>query len=193
MIIGITGGTGCGKTTLLDVIAQAGGKILDCDRIYHQLLKSDAGMLQKLQARFPDAFDGDNLDRKALGRIVFADAAALQTLNQITHGAVKQYVIGALKEKNALVGIDAIGLFEGGLAELCDITVAVTAPEECRVQRLMLREQISRDYALSRIRAQKSNEEFASLCDRTLCNDGTKGQFREKCLAFLRELGIMES
>ena len=53
MIIGITGGTGCGKTTLLNLIAEKGGLILDCDAIYHELLKTDAQMLGAIEARFP--------------------------------------------------------------------------------------------------------------------------------------------
>jgi len=192
MIIGITGGTGCGKTTLLEVIGQLGGKVLDCDAIYHRLLQTDDGMLAALQKRFPTAFSEGKLDRKALGKLVFADAAALRELNKITHAAVRAYVERALEREQGLVGIDAIGLFESGLASLCDVTVAVTAPEESRLQRLMAREGISEEYALSRIRAQKSNEQFAALCDHTLVNDGSKEQFREKCLAFLRQRGIMK-
>ena len=89
------------------------------------------------------------------------------------------------------IAIDAIGLFEGGLAELCDVTVAVTAPENCRVQRLMNREHISEEYAISRIHAQKTQADFAGTCDHTLVNDGTQAEFQEKCLAFFRGLGII--
>ena len=53
MILGITGGTGCGKTTLLELIEQAGGLVLDCDAVYHELLRSDASLLAAIEGRFP--------------------------------------------------------------------------------------------------------------------------------------------
>lgn len=191
MIIGITGGTGCGKTTLLSCIARKGGKILDCDAIYHGLLKSDRQMLAAIENRFPGTVVDGQLQRKRLGSIVFADAEALKDLNAITHSAVKAQVLRQLAEKPALAAIDAIGLFEGDLAELCHVTVAVTAPEEARVTRLMARDGISRVYALSRIHAQHEESWFSQRCDYTLRNDGTAQEFEEKCNAFLNNLGIL--
>ena len=90
-----------------------------------------------------------------------------------------------------LAAVDAIGLFESGLSELCKLTVAVTAPAEVRLARLVERDGITEEYARARIAAQPSQEEFARLCHVHLENDGTVEQFREKCLAFLREQGIM--
>ena len=193
MIIGITGGTGCGKTTALKAFAELGGLVLDCDQIYHQLLKTDKALLQSIEQHFPGTVQNGELDRKKLGSIVFSDEEKLKQLSTITHQAVKQEVLRALQGGHKAVAIDAIGLFEGGLAELCDTTVAVTAPEECRVSRLMAREGITAEYALSRIRAQRPQEEFVKLCQYRLHNDGTQEQFRQKCLAFFLELSIMDS
>ena len=192
MIIGITGGTGCGKTTLLNQIAAQGGLILDCDAIYHELLISDREMLAAIDARFPGVVEKGALNRKKLGGIVFADENALQDLNRITHSAVKAEVLRRLEHAPELAAIDAIGLFEGGLADLCNITVAITAPEEARVQRLMLRDNISEDYARSRIRAQHSEDWFREKCDYVLVNDGEYHAFATKCLAFLDTMGIMK-
>ena len=192
MIIGITGGTGCGKTTLLKLIEELGGIVLDCDEIYHELLKADASLLAALESRFPGSVTDGRLDRKKLGSIVFSDEKALLDLNRITHSAVKEEVLHHLAAKPTLAAIDAIGLFEGGLAELCDVTIAVTAPEEVRIRRLMLRDGITEEYARSRISAQHSNEWFAANCDHVLRNDATEEDFRTKCLAFLRGLGIMK-
>ena len=113
-------------------------------------------------------------------------------LNAITHQAVKEEVLHLLEDAPQLVAIDAIGLFEGGLAELCDTTVAVTAPEKDRITRLMARENISEEYAASRIAAQKSDAYFADICDHTLENDGSFDAFATKCLAFFMELAIIE-
>ena len=192
MILGITGGTGCGKTTLLHCIAEQGGLILDCDAIYHELLRTDQALLRAIEARFPGTVENGMLQRKKLGSLVFSDEKALSDLNAITHGAVKTEVLRRLAGKPKLAAIDAIALFEGGLAELCDVTVAVTAPEEARIQRLVVRDGIDRDYARRRIDAQKSASWFRENCDYFLVNDGTQAQFRAACLAFLRKLGIIE-
>ena len=192
MILGITGGTGCGKTTLLQLIRQRGGLVLDCDEIYHQLLISDRALLETLHQRFPQAFSDGSFDRKKLGSIVFADAQALEDLNTITHSAVRQEVLRRLEEAPALAAIDAIGLFESGLNRLCDLTVAVTAPEEIRVQRLVQRDGISPEYARSRIAAQHSAQWFAERCDAVLENNGTAEEFRKKSIAFLDSHGIIK-
>ena len=192
MILGITGGTGCGKTTLLNCIQDQGGLVLDCDAIYHALLQTDAQMLDAINRRFPGVIEGGTLNRKKLGAIVFADEAALADLNSITHTAVKQEVLRRLEAAPKLAAIDAIGLFEGGLADLCDVTVAVTAPEEMRVQRLIQRDGISEDYARARIRAQHKESWFRERCDYVLVNDGKLDVFRAKCLEFLNTFGIMK-
>ena len=192
MIIGITGGTGCGKTTLLNVVRELGGLVLDCDAIYHDLLTRDTKLLDTIEARFPGVVENGELQRKKLGAIVFRDAAALSDLNKITHGAVKTEVIRQLEAAPKLAAIDAIGLFESGLDELCKLTVAVTAPEADRIARLMVRDSITREYAAARIQAQPSNEEFARRCDYCLENDATAEIFREKCIAFFARLGIMK-
>ena len=193
MILGITGGTGCGKTTLLQLIQQRGGLVLDCDEIYHQLLISDRALLEALHQRFPLAFSDGSFDRKKLGSIVFADARALEDLNTITHSAIRQEVLRRLEDAPPLAAIDAIGLFESGLNRLCDLTVAVTAPEEVRVQRLVQRDGISPEYARSRIAAQPSARWFAERCDAVLENNGTAEEFRKKSIAFLDSHGIIKT
>ena len=192
MIIGITGGTGCGKTTLLQTIAERGGLILDCDAIYHELLTRDEVLLSAIEARFPGTVENGQLQRKKLGAIVFTDEKALLDLNKITHSAIRAEVCRRLEAGPRLAAIDAIALFEGGLAELCDVTVAVTAPLETRIQRLMQRDGICESYARSRIAAQHDEGWFRQRCDHVLENMDTKVQFYHKCLAFLDQLGIIE-
>lgn len=192
MIIGITGGTGCGKTTLLNVIRDCGGTVLDCDAIYHELLETDMQLLADIEARFPGTVENGQLQRKKLGAIVFQDKNALKALGAITGGAIRKEVMRRLEKRSELIAIDAIGLFEGKYDALCDVTVAVTAPEACRVQRLVQRDGITEEYARSRIAAQRPQQDFVALCDHQLHNDGTQGDFRKKCLAFLAGLGIIK-
>ena len=192
MIIGITGGTGCGKTTALSLIAELGGLVIDCDRVYHHLLKTDESLLASIEGRFPGTVENKELNRKKLAAIVFADGKALLDLNEITHKAVKAEVLRLLETAPQLVAIDAIGLFEGELAPLCHTTLAVTAPEEVRISRLMARDGITAEQAAARINAQKSQDWFVSKCQHHLHNGGTKEEFRDKCIALYEKLGIIE-
>ena len=191
MIFGITGGTGCGKTTALEAIEALGGVVLDCDAIYHELLKTDPSLLESINNRFPGVVENGELQRKKLGAIVFADPQALLDLNAITHAAVKAEVERRLESAPALAAIDAIELFDSGLASLCDTTVAVSAPLEDRVKRLMVRDNISEDYARARIAAQKSADWFRAHCDAVLENYGTKDAFATKCVDFFRSYDII--
>lgn len=191
MILGITGGTGSGKTTLLSTAQSLGFQVLDCDKIYHELLETDPALIAAIEARFPGTVLDGKLQRKKLGAVVFADSQALADLNAITHSAVRQAVEARLVPgKN--IAIDAIALFESGLNRLCDVTVAVTAPLEQRVQRLMAREGITEAYARSRIAAQPPEQYYRQHCDYVLENDGEIVVFQGKCLAFFHRLGIME-
>jgi L-threonylcarbamoyladenylate synthase len=192
-VLGITGGTGCGKTTLLKAFEEIGGIVMDCDRIYHELLARDEALLTAIENRFPGCVEDGTLNRKKLAGIVFSDGAALNDLNTITHAAVRQEVLTRFHSAPPAtpVAIDAIELFDGGLAEICDTTVAITAPEEMRVQRIVDRDQITAEKAKQRLAAQRPQEELEALCDHTLCNNGTQQEFETKCLAFWKRLCII--
>lgn len=184
-IVGLTGGTGSGKTTVLEYLTRRGALGLDCDAIYHRLLRESREMLEELRARFPGAFPKGEFDRKALGAIVFADGAALTDLNAITHRYVKEEVRRLLRVHARNGGtaavIDAIALIESGLGELCTLTVGVTADPEVRMRRIMAREGIDEAYARSRIAAQKPDRFFAENCTEVLYNNGTVEELEEKC------------
>ena len=191
-LIGITGGTGGGKTTALRVLERKGALILDCDVIYHELTVSSEDMRRELIERFGDVYDGTALNRKKLGGIVFADPAALSELNVITHKYVSAALNARIREfalnGGTLAAIDAIELLSIPQSKRTLVNVAITAPLEARVQRLMLREGISEDYARKRIAAQKSDDYFAANCDAVLHNDGTKEDFEQKCFDYFTEV-----
>ena len=178
-VIGITGPTGAGKTTVLNVLSGLGGAILDCDALYHELTRNCEPMRQELASRYgADIFDDDGvLKRKELGAIVFADKQALADLNEITHRYVSQGVKEAIElakaEDKPAVAVDAIALLESGLGELCDCTLAVTADDELRVYRIMSRDCISEEYARKRVSAQKPSAWFEEHCDYTIRNNGS--------------------
>jgi len=191
-IIGITGGTGCGKTTALNAIEEMGGLVIDSDVLYHELLLNSKPMRAELNERFPGALDEGSGDTKRLGEIVFSDPEELAALNAITHRYVGNEIMDRLtefaKRGGSLAAIDAIALIESGIGNYCAATVGILAPKELRINRLMEREGISRRYAELRIDAQKSDEFFQKSCDHTLINDGTREAFAEKCRRLFSEI-----
>ena len=187
MIIGITGGTGAGKTTALSVLQELGAVIIDCDQVYHELLKSSEALQNELFLNFPAAFVDGSLNRKRLGAIVFSDDALLDKLNDITN----KYILNRVSELAQGVpaaAIDAILLVESGLADKCDCTVAVAAPAEERIKRIMAIDWVRREYDVMRVNAQKSDDFYRSNCDYLLMNDGSESIFRQKCEKLFREI-----
>ena len=184
-VIGLTGGSGSGKTTAMNYLVERGALGLDCDEVYHRLLRECEPMLAEIKARFPAAFPDGSFDRKSLGRIVFADSAALADLNAITHRYVREEVRARLREHamngGAAAVIDAVELIDGGLGELCTLTVGVVADRKKRAARIMAREGISEEYALSRIDAQKSDEYYEQTCDSVIRNDGGREALYARC------------
>ena len=190
IVIGITGPTGAGKTTVLNVLKELGGCVLDADAVYHEMLDSDFTLRHLLERRFgPLTREDGTFDRKKLGAVVFHDPAALAELNGIAHGRVvaelSQRLTRARESGIQIAAIDAIALFESGAAELCRTTVAVTARSEVRARRIMAREGISEEYARARIAAQKPPQWFEERCDHILRNDGGREDLEDRARALL--------
>jgi len=195
--IGITGGSGAGKTTLLRELERRGAVLFDCDEIYHQLLEENKQMLAEIAEKFPEAFAGGEFERKELGKIVFSDPERLEILNKITHRFVDEYVDREAEEAARrgvkTAAVDAIALFESGMAAKCDVTIAVLAEPETRAKRLVAREGISYEYAILRIKAQQPDSFFEQRCDYVLHNDGGKEQFRADCIRLIDKIMEMRS
>ena len=190
VVLGITGGTGAGKTSVLDVIREMGGVVVDCDAVYHEMLNGSEEMRNTINAVFPGVFDADGkLNRQKLGEEVFSRRERLARLNDIVYHFVVPEVERRLGKDTGLYAIDAINLLESGISELCDKTIAVTAPTELRVRRIMARDGISEQYARMRITAQKPDEYYRTKCDCELTNAAdTPESFREEAREFIRRL-----
>ena len=167
--IGITGGTGAGKTSALRVLESMGVLTLDCDLIYHELLLNNEDLKSELEARFKGVLNNGTVDRRRLGEIVFNDPSALLDLNSITHKYISAEIARLTSawesQGGTTIAIDAIALIESGRSEQCDFVIGVTAPRETRISRIMARDGITYAQAEMRINAQKPDSFYIENCD----------------------------
>ncbi|MDO4989988.1 MAG: L-threonylcarbamoyladenylate synthase [Eubacteriales bacterium] len=191
-VIGVTGGSGAGKTTALQALEESGACVIDCDALYHELLQSCRPMLDELGNSFPSAVSDGAVDRKVLGAIVFSDPDALLRLNAITHRYVREAVAQRLRafamQGFTLAAVDAAELIAGGLGERCLATVAVVSEEEKRIERITARDGISREAAQKRIRAQKPDCYYRENCDYILENNADRERFLDDCRRLIKEI-----
>lgn len=166
IIIGITGPTGAGKTTALDVLAEMDFEIVDCDALYHRMLRTDESLRWALETAFGPVFLPDGgLDRRALAKRVFGDQQELEKLNGIVFPAVSAAVEQKIQNCSQKgLAIDAINLVESGMGRLCRATVAVTAAPAIRLKRIMVRDGLTEEQARARIDAQKSERWYREHC-----------------------------
>ena len=149
IVLGITGPTGAGKTTALEVLAELGFEIVDCDALYYQLLRTDEFLRRALEEAFGPVFLPDgSLDRRAVAKRVFGDPSELAKLNSIVFPAVSGAVEQKIRECSQKgLAIDAINLVESGMGKLCRATVAVTAAPAIRLKRIMSRDGLTGEQA----------------------------------------------
>ena len=168
-VIGITGGSGAGKSSALRALKRLGALALDADEIYHKMLSESNELKAELEARFLGVLSGGKIDRRKLGEIVFSNPKELSDLNAITH----KYVSGEIDRRinewheqgGTVAAIDAIALIESGRNLSCDVVVGITAPKGLRIQRIIKRDGITHEQAELRINAQKPDSFYKEHCD----------------------------
>lgn len=175
-IIGLTGLTGAGKSTVAQKLIAYGCYHIDADKVAREVINNNENVKNKLKERFgSDVINTDGtINRPLLASRAFADEQSTLDLNDITHPAVIEEIKSIIKDMEEVgyrgVIIDAIALFESGLADLCNFNVAVVAPKEIRLERIMKRDNITEEKALERINAQKDESFFTSRADFVLWN-----------------------
>ncbi len=179
-VIGLTGGTGSGKSTVAAYLEKKGCIIIDADKISRDLTKPGGEALEPIRRRFgADVFFEDgSLDRKKLGGIVFSDDAKLRSLEEITTDIVIKKILEKVEhlKKNGFNGtviLDAPLLFECGMKDCTDENWLVTCDLENRIQRLIDRDGISRQSILDRMANQLSDEQKRMMADRVIENSGS--------------------
>ena len=188
-IVGITGGIACGKTNLTDALRQAGALVIDADEISRALTAEGGSALPEIRRLFGDrVFNGDALDRKALGALVFADPSARKKLEGLLH----PLVIGETKRQTAaaegIVFWSAPLLYECGMDRYCREVWCAYVPQKEQIRRLTARDGITRAGAMARIRSQWPALKKARLADRVIRTDGTREDSGEKVMALYRDL-----
>ena len=175
-IIGLTGGIGTGKSTVSAYLAQKGCKIIDADLISHQMTEAGSPCLAEIKAAFgEDVFLRDgNLDRKKVGRLVFADATKKKTLEQIITRRVIEKTLRIRQDCRAqqedLVVLDAPLLFECGMQRYTDETWLVVCRTETRLRRIAARDGLAEEDIQKRIANQMSTEQKEKLADYIIDN-----------------------
>jgi dephospho-CoA kinase len=193
MILGVTGGIACGKSLVTSILRQLGAAVVSADELAREVVAPGSATLARLLEHFGPGIllPSGELDRPALGALVFADPQQRAVLNAITHPAIAALSLARLAQLAAadwpLVVYEAPLLYEVGAESRVDAVLVVTVPETQQLQRLMARDQLSEAAARERIAAQLPQAEKAARADFVIANDATVAALEAQVKAlFLR-------
>lgn len=193
-VIGLTGQTGAGKSTVRELFKAKGAAVIDADAVSHDIVDNDLSCLTDIVEHFSCIVlnDKGKLNRKALGRIVFSDLKKLAVLNKIMF----PYIVSAIKGKVTayehagaqMIVIDGATLIESGCSKMCSVLISVTAEEETRLTRIIHRDGISKRDAVRRVSAQHPEEFYIEASDYVIKNNGTPGDLEREAERVLDEI-----
>lgn len=190
--VGLTGGIASGKSTVSAMLAELGAVVIDADALAREVVQSGTPGLEAVVAEFGTSLltgDGE-LDRAAMGSLVFADAAARQRLEAIVHPVVFERMValeGAAGEDDLVVH-DIPLLAEGTRADTFDAVVVVDCPPELQVARMLSERGWTREDAESRIAAQATREQRLAIATHVIENTGSLDQLRDRVVAVFVDL-----
>jgi dephospho-CoA kinase len=188
-IIGLTGGIGCGKSTVAQLLKELGAVVYDQDQIGHDVIQKNGGAYKKVLSAFGESIlapDGE-IDRLKLGQIVFNNPDALKRLNSIVHPAIDEKINtiekgikeGHLQGRKVIV-MEAAAMLEAGRSWQANEIWVVTCPENSVIGRIKSRPGYSEEVAKSRIHSQMTNDERLKKADVVIKNDGTLEELKAK-------------
>ena len=174
--IGITGSIACGKSTVSDYLIAKGYTIIDADKLGHVALTSD-DVKRKLAEKFGDEIlENNEISREKLGKLVFGNDDNLKILNNIIHPKIKELILKLQEEHKDedLVFLDIALLYEANFVDLVEKVAVVYVDEDVQLERLMMRNSLSKEEAIKRIESQMSPRRKASLGDFVINNSYSK-------------------
>lgn len=185
MILGITGSSGTGKSTVCKILQEKyQANIIDADCIAKKLSKKGTPYYTKVVESFGTEIllENEELNRSKLAKIIYQNSQKRELLNQCTFGFIQQEMKRQIQTLNSkIIAIDAPLLFEAELEKLCDYTIAVvTSKKEMQLQRVMQRDHIDEKQALARIQAQHENNYYQEKCNFCITNDSDTKQIEQQ-------------
>lgn len=188
IVAGLTGGIASGKSVAAEMFERAGAYIINTDAVARRVSESGEGY-EKMKAAFSEAYEHGILNRGKLREIVFADSNKLSLLNSVTHPLILERTRAEIEAADsAVIIVEAPLLFEAGFDAITDYDIAVTCPESTRIERLVKRDNISKELALNMIRAQMTDAERAERADAVIENDGSLARLRAQVMRVYLEL-----
>ena len=192
VIIGLTGPTGAGKTTIANVFEEYGAAIINCDKLAREAVNEKDCIENLCRSYGDDIVSGGVLDRALLAKRAFVSEEKTNLLNSITHPVILRLLSEDIKEKKAThkaVVIDAPLLFEASLEKICDKVVSVIAPYDVRIDRIIKRDNLSHEAAVLRMSRQKNDEFYTERSDYVI--DGTISDVTEAVKTVLKDLQVI--
>lgn len=194
-IVGLTGQSGTGKTTICEVLKGCGFGVIDCDKLAHEVMDS-TNCLDALCTAFSRDIltDAKRLDRRKLGGIVFSEASLLERLNSTVHPFVMDALMKQIKVLSCnfeVIIVDAPTLFESGADSICNVNVFVTAREEILIDRICKRDMISREDGEKRLSSHRNIELFRPRCDIIIENNGDAGELKISAENLIKRIRLM--
>lgn len=170
-LIGITGGSGCGKSHFSGRLRERGIPVIDCDLVSREIMAKDTPCAKEVCRYFGnEILENGEINRRKLGNMVFADPEKLKKLNEITHKYILESIYNRMeKEESQVIMADGATLIESGIK--CDMIVGVLADKEIRKKRIMERDGLTEEEARLRISAQKDDSFYIENCDFVVYNN----------------------
>jgi dephospho-CoA kinase len=197
-IIGLTGQTGAGKSTVREIFRKKGAAVIDADSVAHDITDSNLDCIYDIVSRFSCLVldEKGKINRKALGRRVFSDKKELEALNKIIFpyilDEIEHRVLVSMAAGAKTVVIDGATIIESGCGKLCDALVSVVADSETRKTRIIKRDNISKNDAERRINAQKPEEFYTENSDFVIHNDGTEAELERNVNSVLKNMVLLK-
>ncbi len=188
MIIGVTGGIGCGKSTACKILAEKDFRVIDVDSVARQMLDKGGICYDEVKSAFACLTQEGEIDRRALANIVFNDEVALKKLNSIVHPKVHAKMAQILGDVKGDAVIDCALLIESGYVAMCDKVILLKANKKLRASRIAERNCITKKEAIARIEAQNKDDFRKPFADIVITSDGSEEELREKIFCILEEI-----